>query len=85
MRNSSFNKKVRELAFCSLKKDGASQEEIVKTLAHELGMKNPAVHSWDMKHDNHGIFVYELEEVEDNQLKDYLANGLCMLSFCPVF
>jgi hypothetical protein len=85
MKNSPFNKKVRDIALCSLKRDGASHEAIAQKLAHDFGMKNPVVHSWDMKHDNHGLFVYELDEIDGPQSKDYLLNGLCMFGFCPVF
>jgi hypothetical protein len=85
MKNAPFNQKVRGLTLYSLKKKKLSHEDITKKISDTLGMKNPAVHSWDLKHDNHGFFVYELDEVAEGQLRNYLENGVCMFGFCPIF
>ena len=85
MRNASFNKKVRSLSRCSLKKSDDVQKELAETIAHDLGFKDYAFCSWGMRHDNHGFVVYERTKDCDVATQEYIANGLALLSFCPLF
>lgn len=85
MRGCQFNQQVRQVMRCSLKGNNESDEKIAGELAHDLGFKAHNYCSWNMKHDNHGLFLYEKAEQDDIINDDYLLNGLCLLSFCPVF
>lgn len=86
MQGSAFNQKVRGLARPSLRRDNKADEDIVHAVATELHLQNPGYYSWDMKHDNHGILIYERGCKEGDACSvDYVLNGLSLLSFCPIF
>lgn len=85
MRGCTFNQSVRNIMRCSVKNNKESDEHIAAELAHDLGFKHHNYCSWNMKHNNHGLFVYEKAEDDDAIREDDLINGLCLLSFCPVF
>jgi hypothetical protein len=84
MKKSKYNNDVRCYHRNSGVKNGEKDEEIVKEIAHDLGFDKPFYYSWDMKHDNHGILLYEKRD-SDNCDCDYLLEGLCLIGFCPVF
>ncbi|MGB8367195.1 MAG: hypothetical protein WCD44_02445 [Candidatus Babeliales bacterium] len=84
MKAASFNKKVQLFMQESFKKKGESEEEVIKTIAYNLGIEKPKLHIWDVKHNNHGYFVYE-EAVKNNDIEEHLVNGLCLLSLCPLY
>ncbi len=84
MNQSPFNKMVRSILRTSLKKSTVADEDIAHGLAQELGMKHHRFCSLPLKHDNHGIFLYEIAEKKDFKT-DELVDGLSLLGFCPVF
>lgn len=84
MSQSEFNKMVRSVLRTSLKKSVIPDEEIAHGLAKELGMKQHEFCSLSLKHDNHGIFLYEGSGEKDFTLEE-LLDGLSLLGFCPVF
>jgi len=84
MRNSPFNRKVRNFSQCSLEGVDIPNDEIIEGVSRNLGIKNPSYFSVDMKHGNHGLFVYEGDH--DDDLKDrHLVDGVSLLGFCPIF
>lgn len=83
--NSDFNKKVRNFARCSLKRDCESEKDIAELIAKNLDLRNFGYCSLGFKHDNHGLLVFEKACQEDQVNEDYLLNGLSLLSFCPIF
>ena len=85
MRNSPFNRKVRSFEQCSLERTEQPNDEILHQVAHILGIERPAFYSIDMKHDNHGYFIFEKNNHEDTVTDEFLANGVSLLGFCPVF
>lgn len=84
MKKAQFNNKVRHFSKPSLVKKGSSDEQIVRSIAPELGFVHPFFYAWKMKHDNHGILVYEKKDDHADDY-DYLLEGLCLIGFCPVF
>lgn len=86
MRQSPFNQKVRSLSRSSAKKmSDQADKELAIDVAHELGIVNIGYCSWNSKHDNHGILVFEKgESHEDVGAEDFL-NGVSLLSFCPIY
>ncbi|HSC24862.1 MAG TPA: hypothetical protein VLB80_01425 [Candidatus Babeliales bacterium] len=84
---SPFNQKVRSFACESRKNRGHSEEDMAKVIADELGLKDYGFYSWDMKHDNHGFLVCEKNNNQeiDHPQEDVMVDGLCLLSFCPVY
>jgi len=84
MKEAEFNQLVRAFAHKSFKKGHQSSEkEMVERIAHQLGFKDPMYHAWDLKYDNHGLFVFDHPGSShvDNHLYDFLH----MFSFCPVY
>ncbi len=84
MKLAPFNKKVRLVAQESFKKKGESEEMVVTTIAYNLGIKEPQLHVWDIKNDNHGYFIYE-KAINDGGADEHLVDGLCLLNFCSLY
>lgn len=86
MRQSSFNNQVRGLIRESAARKGQQDGEIASGLAQNLNFARHGFYSWPMKHDNHGIFIYERAQDDTAQYHDrFLPEGVCLLSFCPIF
>jgi hypothetical protein len=84
MGQASFNQKVRGIARESVRKSCTDDAQIVKQMAQELGFSSCNYYSWDMKHDNHAIVLFESPKACD--ISDvYVKNGMALLSFCPLF
>ena len=79
-----YNKKVRTINVPSAKRNGDSLEKIMERLAEKLGMSNPACHSWNIKHDNFGLLIFERDESDERKLREEFIHGLSILGFCPV-
>lgn len=83
MKKSVFNNKVRDFVRPSMRKCAQSDDQTCRMIAEYVGISKPAYCAWNMKHDNHGILVYETQlscPVPD----DILNNGACFLGFCPI-
>lgn len=86
MKHCEFNKQVRAIEKTSIRLSDKTEEELVKEIALELGFKEPIYYCWDIKNDNHGLFIFECaEESEEDVLEKELLQGLCLLGFCPIF
>lgn len=86
MQNSPFNQKVRNNCTTNFEKGKASSEKyMADKLADELEINNPSYFTWDLKHANHGLLVYEAPQVEAVHVKEHLFDSLYYLSFCPLF
>ncbi|AXK60138.1 hypothetical protein [Candidatus Chromulinivorax destructor] len=85
MQNSPFNQKVRSNSTVNFEKGKASEKYMADKLADELEINNPLYVTWDLKHANHGLLIYEAPEQEIIHVKDHLFDALYYLSFCPVF
>lgn len=83
MKQSAFNIKVRDFIKPSMRKASKSDEQTCKLVADFVGISKPGYCSWDMKHDNHGILVYETQ-LSCPVSPEILENGACFLGFCPV-
>lgn len=80
-----FNKKVRNVLRPSPKKGCMEAQAIVDAVAQELEMNNPQFYCWDMKHYNHGLFVYETNNEQAEWNSEDLLSSLHLLSLCPIF
>ncbi len=84
MQKAAFNNKVRSILKPSMARAKRSDADTSKLVAEYLGLERPAYCSWRMKHDNHGILVYETPaSCAVNQ--DVILNGACLLGFCPIY
>jgi hypothetical protein len=84
MQKAAFNNQVRSL---QLEDQGISEDEqkFLEELAEKLGFNGCSSCSWKMRHDNHGILMYEKADPADSLVEDHLIDGMSLLSFCPVF
>jgi len=85
MKNSPFNRKVRNFGQCSLNHTDVPNEEIIQNLSKKLGIDNPSYYSLDMKHGNHGLFIFEKNNYKDSLADDHISDGVSLLGFCPIF
>lgn len=82
---SKFDKQVKSFnQSCSIKRNGQVYSDFVKEQAGQMGFNNPKVSTWDLKHRNNGILIYELDEEPDETFGDHLENIVYILSFCPL-
>lgn len=79
-----YNQKVRGISLQSPKRNGDSPQKAMETLAEMLGMTQPSCHSWNIKHDNFGLLIFEREDAADRDLHEEFLQGLSILGFCPV-
>jgi len=83
IKSAPFNQKVRNIQFCSMKGQGTSQDDIVHSVADQCAIAHPQCYTWDMKHNNRGVFIYE-KPADESDMSEYISNGVCLLSFCPI-
>lgn len=86
MQKAGFNQRVRSYTDNSLFATDA--KELSKKKIHELidylEIEDPTYHTWQAKHNNQGILIFE--RPQDQAVgQEHLFNFLHMLSFCPVF
>jgi len=85
MQASRFNNNVRQIERASLKRSNGSEQEVVQELAQLLDISQPTACTWNMKHDNYGMLIFERAAFDDSELDEYLVNGVSLLSFCPIY
>lgn len=85
MQDAPFNKKVRLLAKSSPKRSCVCDLDVVNMLAEELHFNNPAFVCWKLKHDNHGMLLYEHENRVQDWSQEDLTNACHLLGLCPIF
>jgi len=86
LNRSPFNQQVKNHTWQSLKTGPEEERKMAEKIAQDLGLEKPQFCTWNMKHDNHGWLIFEREENldQDQQINDYLSNGVHLLSFCPI-
>lgn len=85
MRKCAFNNKVRSITCESKVKKGPFTLQAIEDVAMNLGFQSCTFASWDIKHQNQGLLIYEKADTQDCEADEYLQNGLSLLSFCPVY
>lgn len=83
MERAPFNSKVRSISHKSVKH--ADDKHILHDLAATLDLKDGAHCSWNMRHDNFGLLVYEKADPKDKVVDEHLLDGMNLLSYCPIF
>lgn len=83
VKKSEFNNKVRDFEKPSMRKASKSDEQTCHMVAEYVGISKPGYCAWDMKHDNHGMLVYETQ-LSCPVSQEILTNGACFLGFCPI-
>jgi hypothetical protein len=78
-----FHKQVK--SFCSLsgRRNNHFDSEVLQQITTQLHFDHPEYLTWPMKHDNHGILVFECSDHVAND-KEHMLNGLSLLGLCPI-
>ncbi len=84
MQDSNFNKKVRDNRHENFERGKNSEKYMIDKLADKLEINNPLYHVWNLKHDNHGVLIYE-PLVDNNYGSQDVLDSLYYLSFCPIY
>jgi hypothetical protein len=83
-----YNGDIQKFLRESLKRRDINFHETrdLEDIGKELGMENPNFISWDMKHGNHGLLLFEHndETAIDMWRHRMLSNAVAMLSMCPL-
>ena len=78
----SFHNKVKDIIHEDRSDDSISR--FLDEMCAALGFNEYNHCTWPMKHDNHGILVYEKANPSDTIVDDVLFDCVSLLSFCPV-
>jgi hypothetical protein len=84
MEKASFNNQVRSMQYDDIVLSDEEQK-ILDEIVKKLGFGSCANCSWKMRHDNHGILMYEKDDPQDLIVDQHIIDGMSLLSFCPVF
>ncbi len=84
MDGAEFHKKINHFLHHSMKRR-ANDEQALSELGRSLGIEKPHIFTWDMRHGNHGILLYDTDNEclcqADNELLHHIA---ALLGLCPV-
>ncbi len=83
MKKCQFHQKVRMFESHSIRDSlDTVIEQVIKDFAFEL----PQHVVWNMKHDNHGVLIYEAGSHDESvSIQDYLGNSVHLFGFCPIY
>ena len=86
MKFAHFHNDMRQLALPSLKRKDINLHDAdeVKVLGRWTGMDDPQSISWNMKHDNHGILIFEKDGDLTPWKQGLLRNAVALLSLCGI-
>jgi len=84
MESASFHTRVRNILNNSFSRKDINLNEAhdIKALGVELGIKDPHFFSWNMKHGNHGLLIFERNENICLWRQGLLKNMSALLSMC---
>lgn len=85
MASSVFNQQVRAINSPSIGHDLDNNRSQLSDFANKLSISRPSFYTWHLKHDNHGIFIFEHLEQESPDYEEHVLNGISLLGFCPVY
>lgn len=81
---SPFHTKVRSIRECEEKT--INKQEKFEELAKRLDFERPSFMTWQVKHDNYGILLFEHDnQTIANSYDSELLQGVSLLGFCPVY
>jgi len=85
MQSASFNQKVRDYARPSIKRGSMCNQDIVDEIASTFSFNSPSYYCWQMRHDNHGMVMYEFVNGHDHWDQEDFSCAMHLLSLCPIF
>ena len=79
-----FNSQMKQFLRNGLKRKDINthDEKEILELGTSLGMKNPAFLSWNMRHGNNGILIFQFDGQNFEKKRNLLLNAGPLLSLC---
>ncbi|MCK4651021.1 hypothetical protein KAT08_02475 [Candidatus Babeliales bacterium] len=87
MKDAEYHNNVKSFLHDSLRKKeiDLKNPKDIKELGNDLGIDGPRFFSWNMKHGNHGLLIFENPEKPLDEWKEKLfSNIAALLSFCGI-
>lgn len=87
MKSAEYHNQIQKFLNNSLKRKdiNLNDSKEVRELGVQLGIQVPEFFSWNMKHGNHGLLIFEQGEQPVNDWrKKLLSNIAALLSFCGI-
>ena len=85
MKRAPFNQQIRAFEHASAHLNQSPTSTIVAQLASLFSFTEPHFMTFDMKHDNTGLLIYQKNDHNHVSTNEDIINGLSLLSFCPIF
>jgi len=87
MKDAEFHNNVKKFFKNSLKRKDVNLEDArdIQELAKVTGVNDPQFFSWNMKHGNHGILIFDQEGELSPKKRNLLNNSVALLSLCSIF
>lgn len=84
MESARFHNDLKKLAKKSLKKQEIDLHDShdIKDLGQSMGMEDPAFFSWNVRHGNHGLLIFEKDKEISPWHHGLLANIVSLLGLC---
>ncbi len=79
---STFNKKVRSTSYASVIKN--NRDAVIGALSKQLEIRDPSFLTFPVRHQNHGVFIYETEPLGVKETHEFMDQGVSLLGFCPL-
>ena len=82
MEQSRFNRQVRQIMRPGI--TTRYTQEAMQDLADSCAFAHPQYLLWQLKHENHGLLLFE-QPSDEKFVQEHLADAVRFLGFCPVF
>ena len=82
MQQAAFNTAVRAIRQTSVQKH---TQDSVTQLAQHLCIENPGFHTFNVKHGNTGILIYNQPQDTQSSQQEHVPAGASLLAFCPLW
>ena len=85
MEQAPFHRKMRCYMHTSMKQRHDDYVRSLAALGKELGIENPDVRVWDLRHDNHGILIFEKNDAcPCKEEREMIDSAIALLGLCPL-
>jgi hypothetical protein len=85
IRESAFNKKVRDLWLPSMQRVDGAQEDMIQQIGSILEIEKPSACMLDIKHGNKALFIFEKQACDEEASDELVKHGVSLLGFCPIY
>ena len=86
MKDAHFHNDIRKFLRQSLKRQDINLNDArdIDELGRSMGLDNPQFFSWNMKHGNHGLLIFEKDQEMTPWHRRMFMNAAALLSLCGI-